>query len=56
VSEALEAIRLVNPFYDSRAKSRKIVSQIMGTEGHLENQYWASRRRQTKITEYSTLT
>jgi hypothetical protein len=56
VSEALEAIRVVNRFYEARAGSSKIVSQIMGIEGHLENQYWASRRQQMKITDYSTLT
>jgi hypothetical protein len=53
VSEALEAIRVVNRFYEG---SSKIVSQIMGIERHLENRYWASRRRQMKITYYSTLT
>jgi hypothetical protein len=56
VSEALEAIRVVNRFYEARAGSSKIVSQIMGIEGHLENQYWASCRRQMKITDYSKLT
>jgi hypothetical protein len=56
VSEVLEAIRVVNHFYEARAGNRKIVSQIMGIEGHLENQYWASRRIQVKITDYSTLT
>jgi hypothetical protein len=57
VSEALEAIRVVNRFYEARAGSSKIVSQIMGIEGHLENQYWANHR-QMKITDYlySTLT
>jgi hypothetical protein len=39
VSEALEAIRVVNCFYEARAGNSKIVSQIMGIEGHLENQY-----------------
>jgi hypothetical protein len=38
-SEALEAIRVVNCFYEARAGNSKIVSQIMGIEGHLENQY-----------------
>jgi hypothetical protein len=52
VSETLEAIGVVNRFYKARAESSKIVSQIMGIEGHLENQYWASRRRQMKITDY----
>jgi hypothetical protein len=56
LSEALEAIRIVNRFYEARAGNSKIVSQIMGIEGHLENQYWASRKRQMKITDYSTLT
>jgi hypothetical protein len=56
VSVALEAIRVVNRFYEARPGNRKIVSQSMGIEGHLENQYWASRRRQMKITDYSTLT
>jgi hypothetical protein len=57
VSEALEAttpIRVVNRFYEARAGSSKIVSQIMGIERHLENQYWASCRQQMKITDYST--
>jgi hypothetical protein len=56
LSEALEAIRIVNRFYEARAGNSKIVSQIMGIEGHLENQYWASRKKQMKITDYSTLT
>jgi hypothetical protein len=56
VSEALEAIRVVNRFYEARAGSSRIVSQIMGIEGHLENKCWATRRRQMRITDYSTLT
>jgi hypothetical protein len=52
VSEAFETIRVVNHFYEARAGNSKIVSNY----GHLENQYWASRRRQMKITDYSTLT
>jgi hypothetical protein len=55
VSEVFEAIGVVNSFYEARAGNNKIVSQIMGIEGHLENQYLASRRRQMKITDYSTL-
>jgi hypothetical protein len=35
----LEAIRVVNHFYEARAGTSKIVSQILGIEGHLENQY-----------------
>jgi hypothetical protein len=52
VSEAFETIRVVNHFYEARAGNSKIVSNY----GHLENQYWASRRRRMKITDYSTLT
>jgi hypothetical protein len=35
LSEALEAIRVVNRFYEARAGNSKIVSQFMGIEGHL---------------------
>jgi hypothetical protein len=56
VSEALKAIRVANHFYEARARNSKIKSQIMDTEQHLENQYWASRRRQMKITDYLRLT
>jgi hypothetical protein len=56
VSEALEAIRVVKRFFEARAGNSKIVSQIMGIEGHLENKYWARCRRQMKIMDYSTLT
>jgi hypothetical protein len=36
MSEALEAIRIVNHFYEATAGNSKIVSQIMSTEGHLK--------------------
>jgi hypothetical protein len=51
-----EAIRAVSLFYEARAGNSKTVSQIMGTEQYLENQYWASWRRQMKITNYLRLT
>jgi hypothetical protein len=55
VSEALEAIRVVNRFYEARAGNSRIVSQIMGIEGHLENECWATCRRQMRIMDYSKL-
>jgi hypothetical protein len=36
VNKALEAIRVVNRFYEARPVNSKTVSQIMGIEGHLE--------------------
>jgi hypothetical protein len=42
VSDALEAIRLVNLFYESRGGSSEIVTTIMDIERNLESVYWAS--------------
>jgi hypothetical protein len=55
VSEALEAIRFVKCLCESRAGNSKILSQVMDTEEHLENHYWASCRRQLKITDFVRL-
>jgi hypothetical protein len=39
VSEALEAIEVVNSFYESRAGNSKIMSQIMDIKECSENRY-----------------
>ncbi|XP_023721482.1 tigger transposable element-derived protein 4-like [Cryptotermes secundus] len=52
VSDALEAIRVVNLFYESRGGSSEIVTKIMDIERNLESVYWASNRKQMKITDY----
>jgi hypothetical protein len=52
VSDALEAIRVVNLFYESRGGSSEIVTKIMDIESNLE--ILASNRKQTKITDYCT--
>ena len=54
VSDALEAIRVVNLFYESRGGSSEIVTKIMDIERNLESVYWASNRKQLKITDYCT--
>lgn len=54
VSDALEAIRVVNLFYESRGGSSEIVTKIMDIERNLESVYWASNRKQMKITDYCT--
>jgi hypothetical protein len=50
-SEALEAIRTVNRFYEARSKYTKIISEIGKIEDDLEKQYW-SKRKQKKITDF----
>jgi hypothetical protein len=54
VSDALEAIRVVNLFYESRGGSSEIVTKIMDIERNLESVYWASNRKQMKIIDYCT--
>jgi hypothetical protein len=54
VSDALEAIRVVNLFYESRGGSSEIVTKIMDIERNLESVYWASNRKEMKITVYCT--
>jgi hypothetical protein len=44
----------VNLFYESRGGSSEIVTKIMDIERNLENVYWASNRKQMKITDYCT--
>jgi hypothetical protein len=40
LSEALEAIRTVNRFYETRSENTKIISEIEKIEDDLEKQYW----------------
>jgi hypothetical protein len=40
-SEALEAIKTVNRFYEARSKNKKIISEIREIEDDLEKQYWS---------------
>jgi hypothetical protein len=54
VSDVLEAIRVVNLFYESRGGSSEIVTKIMDIECNLESVYWASNRKHMKITDYCT--
>jgi hypothetical protein len=49
-SEALEAIRTVNRFYEARSENTKIISEIGKIEGDLEKQCW--RKRKQKITDF----
>mgnify|MGYP007030190849 CR=1 FL=1 len=53
VSDALEAIRIVNMFYEARGGSSEIANEIMNIERNLESVYWANRQ-QSKITDYFT--
>jgi hypothetical protein len=55
LSEAFEAIRVVNHFYEAMVGNSKIVAPIMDIEEHLENQYLASHRRRMKVTDYLRL-
>jgi hypothetical protein len=50
-SEALEAIRTVNRFYEARSQNTKIIYEIGKIEDDLEKQYW-SKREQKKITDF----
>jgi hypothetical protein len=52
--EVLEAVRVVNLFYESRGGSSEIVTKIMDIERNLESVYWTSNRKQMKITDYCT--
>jgi hypothetical protein len=54
VSDALETIRVVNLFYESRGGNSEIVTNIMDMEHNLEGVYWASNRKLMKITDYCT--
>jgi hypothetical protein len=54
VSDALEAIRVVSLFYESKGGSSEIVTKVMDIERNLESVYWASDRKQMKITDYFT--
>jgi hypothetical protein len=54
LSDALDAVRVVDLFYESRGGSREIVTKIMDIERNLESVYWASNRNQMKITDYCT--
>jgi hypothetical protein len=51
LSEALEAIRTVNRFYEARSENTKIISEIGKIEADLEKQYW-TKRKQKKITDF----
>jgi hypothetical protein len=51
LSEALEAIRTVNRFYEARSEHTKIISEIGKIEDDLEKQYW-TKRKQKKITDF----
>jgi hypothetical protein len=44
VSDALEVIRVVNLFYESRGGSSEIVTKIMDIERNLESVYWVMLR------------
>jgi hypothetical protein len=44
VSDALEVIRVVNLFYESRGGSTEIVTKIMDIERNLESVYWVMLR------------
>jgi predicted DNA-binding protein with PD1-like motif len=50
LSEALEAIRTVNSFYEARSENMKIISGI-GKIDDLEKQYW-TKRKQKKTTDF----
>jgi hypothetical protein len=52
LSEALEAIKIINHFYKAVEGNSKILSQIIDTEQHLQNQYWAHHSRQKKIRDF----
>jgi hypothetical protein len=52
LSEALEAIMTVKRFYEATAGNSKILWQIVDIEEHLENQCWARRSIQKKITDF----
>jgi hypothetical protein len=47
--EVLEAIRVVNLFYESRGGSSEIVTKIVDIERNLESVYWASNRKQITV-------
>jgi hypothetical protein len=51
LSEALEAIRTVNRFYESRSENTKIISETRKFEDELEKQYW-TKRQQKRITDF----
>jgi hypothetical protein len=51
LSEALEAIRTVNRFYEARSENTIIISETGKIEVDLEKQYWA-KRKQKKITDF----
>jgi hypothetical protein len=52
LSEALEAIGIVNRFDEATAGNGKNLSQIVDIEEHLESQYWARRSRHKKGTDF----
>jgi hypothetical protein len=52
LSEALEAIKTVNSFYEATAGNSKKLSQILDIEERLENQCWERRSRHKKITDF----
>jgi hypothetical protein len=54
VSNALEAIRVVNLFYESRGCSSEIVTKIMDIEVNLESVYWESNRKQMNLVSRPT--
>jgi hypothetical protein len=51
LSEALEAIRTVNRFYEARSENMKIISEIGKIEDDLEKQY-RTKQKQKKITDF----
>jgi hypothetical protein len=52
--EVPEAIRVVNLFYESRGGSSEFVTLIVDIERNLESVYWASNKKQMKITDFCT--
>jgi hypothetical protein len=51
LSEALDAIRTVNQFYEARSEYTKIISEIGKIEDDLEKQYW-TKQKQKMITDF----
>jgi hypothetical protein len=51
LSEAFEAIRTGNRFYEARSENTRIIPEIGKIEDDLEKQYW-TKRKQKKITNF----
>jgi hypothetical protein len=52
LSVTLEAIRIINRLCEVTVGKSKYLSQIADIEENLKNQYWVSRPRQKKITDF----